>query len=100
MSYDLRSRARGKLDVLFICASAIIILRRKDIVSRLFLHLIYNKVTKVRYSKIEIVMFLGVLLKFIKFCPATHEYNLKKGLQKRYNTLYYIEGRFTALPVK
>ncbi|EKU40824.1 hypothetical protein C518_4122 [Lysinibacillus fusiformis ZB2] len=41
-------------------------------------------------------MILGVILKFIKICPIAHKYNLKKSLQKRYITLYYIEGRFTA----
>ncbi len=41
-------------------------------------------------------MILGVILKFIKICPYAHKYNLKKSLQKRYITLYYIEGRFTA----
>ncbi len=46
-------------------------------------------------------MILGVILNFIKICPIAHKYNLKKSLQKRYITLYYIEGRFTAaLPVK
>lgn len=52
------------------------------------------------YSKIEIVMILRLKSNFIKICTLTLMDNLKKGLQKRYNTLYYIEGRFTALPVK
>jgi hypothetical protein len=52
------------------------------------------------YSKIEIVMILRLKSNFIKICTPTLMDNLKKGLQKRYNTLYYIEGRFYGIARK